>query len=323
MYYEYCTIDEEDYSLYDSYNQKYIYIRKNPINENLKDNGNKFIFKYNLTDFDIDYGEVIGSELARRTIKNGCRTSLAKKLRGDRFSYGVSSFYYTSSIDSIISSKHFVREYMKIANLPKDVYKSGFVDIDTCLKAMGYGIMNLYKRPYSDFQNFKQQYIDMIVFDCRFGNYDRRLENWMLYQDGNSKKIKMYPMYDNEAVLGIDFSLPLDNDRVSEKELILNYNSNLKMREIIPEDIERGYSYVNDILKHLLTKYPLETMKAYEKVKSLSYGEFSSFLERFPSLSDKRKQLTKKMFLTREFLLDEQIAEYKRNQSVQIYVASL
>ena len=343
MIYTYKLLNSDEYSLYDEYNQKYTYTRKIPVNEELKDNRNKFVFKYNLTDYEIDFGEVIGSILARRTIRNGCFAELTKKpivsLKKESYSYGVSSFFYTSKSDKIIVSQYFMREYFKKENFPKELYSENLADIDTVLKAMHYGIVGILKRPYSEYENFKQQYIDMIMFDCRFGNYDRRIDNWMLYQDGQTGEIKMYPMFDNEAILGVDTkidnfrsnlhqlsseekvdedNLDVKNARIEkEKQLILEYNLNLRMKEIIPEDIERGYSYSQDIIKHISQKYPNETQKAYKAVRSVTYEDLVILLDEFPELSEERKTLMKRMFLTRALLIDKQMDEIIKKQNLE------
>ena len=49
--------------------------------------------------------------------------------------------------------------------------------------------------------------IDMMVYDCMFGNNDRHSQNWAMYTDEENGKAKLYPLYDNERVLGL--SIPV------------------------------------------------------------------------------------------------------------------
>ncbi|MCI8309531.1 MAG: hypothetical protein HFJ45_04960 [Clostridia bacterium] len=331
----YQILDETEYFLDDYYNQNYTYIRKNPISENIKDNQNKFFYKDNLTYTPIEFGEVIGSNLAKRTINNGCSAVLTKKrINGsssNKFSYGVSSFYYCSEKDKILYPTSFIMEYFKRENLPLEMYKKGCIDIETCLKSIKYEMLIVYKRPHAEYLMVKQQFIDMIMFDCRFGNYDRRIENWMLYQDGITGEIMLYPLFDNETVLGFDSDIKnfqigenkktkLSSNEVfqEEKSLILNYNLNLRMREIVPKDCNAGYSRSQDIIKYIVRKYPNEMENSYKKLKSLSYREFIEFIESFEDLSKPRKNLTKKIFLTREFLMDKAIKEVREEEPVYL-----
>ena len=45
--------------------------------------------------------------------------------------------------------------------------------------------------------------INMIVYDCMFGNNDRHSQNWACYTDKENGRMQIYPLYDNERVLGL------------------------------------------------------------------------------------------------------------------------
>ena len=47
--------------------------------------------------------------------------------------------------------------------------------------------MYQFKRPYSEFIDFKQDFIDMVVYDIKLLNPDRGLENWFIRQNKSTK----------------------------------------------------------------------------------------------------------------------------------------
>ncbi len=183
---KYEILDEDEYELIDSYQDCYTYVRKTKININQKENGNVFAFKNNLCSVPIDYGEVICSHIARKTIKNGCEAVLTKRKiipsHPQNYEYGVSSYYCKKENDELIIPIWFIRDYFQKLNVP---IEKRIADIDICINAIFDKVYIELKRPYYEFLNIKQQYIDMIMLDCKLGNYDRNTRNWMLIQDGD------------------------------------------------------------------------------------------------------------------------------------------
>ena len=105
----------------------------------------------------------------------------------------------------------------------------------------------------------KEKMIQMIVYDCLYGNNDRHDENWSFIcnKDNGFTDISLYPLYDNERVLGL-----YENQETIEHALTLNksefddYTSNLlfsKMR--VPGEKKKNSTY-KDVLGYLLEKYP-------------------------------------------------------------------
>ena len=108
----------------------------------------------------------------------------------------------------------------------------------------------------------KVKMIQMIVYDCLYGNNDRHDENWsFIYnKDNGFPDINLYPLYDNERVLGL-----YENQNTIEKALTLNerdfddYTTAMlfsKMR--VPGEKKKNSTY-KDVLGYLLEKYPETT----------------------------------------------------------------
>ncbi len=114
-----------------------------------------------------------------------------------------------------------------------------------------------------DVQNNIQDAIDMIVFDNIFGNSDRHSENWSVGYS-NSGTMRIYPMYDNEAILG--FRRP---EATIKKIVDLGYASDLAPKisysRMGVSPINSGVSY-RTMLTHLATEYPEETLKSMKKI---------------------------------------------------------
>lgn len=108
--------------------------------------------------------------------------------------------------------------------------------------------------------------IDMIVYDCIFGNHDRHSGNWSMEIDPDNGRVTLYPLYDNEAVLGL---------RKTEAEVENILSSNNVDKEIEEKIFSRmGYgnkrseiSY-KDMLEHLVKKYPEYAIPSIKKITS-------------------------------------------------------
>ena len=310
--YTYKDIDENEYELernpeIKSSKNLCKYVRKNPINATQKNNRNEFVYKNNFFGEDIFFGEVIGSIIAKATIENGCDAELVRKPRhfNGIMDNGVASYYYFAEGDKSITSFHVMHQYYQNENrqmraLPR---------MNDVIKALR---LFLYQnhRPEVEQQRIKQQYIDMVLLDCRLGNHDRVLENWMVYEDGQTHEIQIYPMFDNESVLGFD--RPTVG---ATPERIIEYCENLRMSHIAPSAETRECSRMEDIIKYLWINYPEETQIALRKINRFSLEDLSQLLDEFPDLSEERKVVVKQMFITRGLLLERYIKEAEKEQA--------
>lgn len=296
--YTFKIIDETEYEVDDQYYHIWIFKRKKPIHVNQKNNGNVFVFKNSSVTDDIYFGEVIGSRIAQATIGNACQAELAAKQISPmgHSEHGVSSYYYFAEGDKAIATHYIFKQYFT-----KEVQKQNDVPtIDTVLKALSYMVLQEYHRDYAEYERVKQQYIDMIMFDCKFGNYDRGLPNWMLYEDGVTGEIKLYPLYDNEAVLGFD-----QRDVTEDSEEIIQYLKYQKTRYRIAEREIDIPDIAGKVIQFLLVKYPKEAYCSLEKIKRFSVEDLKNLLEEFPDMTEERKRYTLKMMLASDLLLDQ------------------
>ena len=114
--------------------------------------------------------------------------------------------------------------------------------------------------------------IEMIVYDCIFGNHDRHSGNWSMEIDADNGKATMYPMYDNEAVLGL---------RMTENEVQNILNSDNPNKEIDEKLCSRmGFGKESSkisykkMLEHLVQKYPEYAIPSIQKITSRVDEEF-------------------------------------------------
>lgn len=107
--------------------------------------------------------------------------------------------------------------------------------------------------------------IEMVVYDCIFGNSDRHSQNWAMVYDPKLGTVRMYPNYDNEAVLGLrkteyEIREALRNvhgvSKFSEKELFSRMGFS---------PINSGVTYKN-MLEHLVNRYPTYAIPAIQKI---------------------------------------------------------
>ena len=305
--YTFKIIDETEYDVDDQYYHIWIFKRKKPINTNQKNNGNVFVFKNSSMTDDIYFGEVIGSRIAQATIGNACQAELAAKQISPvgYCEHGVISYHHFAEGDKAITTHYIFSQYYT-----KEVQKQNDVPtIDTVLKALSYMALHEYHRDYTEYEALKQQYIDMIMFDCKFGNYDRGLPNWMLYEDGKTSEIKLYPLYDNEAVLGFDH-----REITEDSEEIIQDLKYQKTRYRIAERENDIPDIAGKVIQFLLVKYPKEAYKSLEKVKRFSVEDLKNLLEEFPDMTEERKRYTLKMMIASDLLL----AQYQEKAEWEI-----
>lgn len=124
--------------------------------------------------------------------------------------------------------------------------------------------------------------IQMIVYDCLYGNNDRHDENWAMKI--SDEDISLYPLYDNERVLGLyenqnDIEEALNSNAVEKGSEKILFS---RMR--VPGDKNRHSSY-KDVLKYLIQNYPEETKSSLDKIlSSVTSDRVKGTLERCEGL---------------------------------------
>lgn len=306
MVYTYNIIDLDKYEKYDELRKGIFEFRaKNPENTSSRDNHNRFFAKRALWSEDLHLGEFLGGLIGKKNKFKICDTGLYRHPRytADR---GVISFAHLSDKDKLIDPRRIILEYLKTQNINHKYLNS--IDVDTVFRAM-FWFMYQYKRPYSEFINFKQDFIDMLVYDLKLLNPDRGFANWFIRQNTQTKETDLYPMFDNEMILG--FNKPsYDNDLTEED--IKSENAERTSAILTPDTIMKQKDQVSyiELLKYLLWKYPEQTKKSLNKFKNFSPDELLVLLNQIPDLSDKRKNVVVRLYKTRSLDIDKIYEEY-------------
>ena len=174
------------------------------------------------------------------------------------------------------------------------------------------------KRPYSEFLKFKQDFINMLVFDIKFTNADRGGDNWMLIENSLTGEIELYPMFDNAASLGFEEDkVPVEKDKIKYQEIIDKYDRSRKCSIITPSsekecEVEEEY---DSLLKYLLKEYPKQTQKALEAVFKVDRKFLEETLNQFERMSEDRKKFTLAVFAKRDEAVKEIYQEYNRENN--------
>ena len=121
-----------------------------------------------------------------------------------------------------------------------------------------YRMVGTYTEAYiqTKVQEVKKKVIQMVVYDSLYGNYDRHDENWSIYY--NNDKIDLYPLYDNERVLGLYENQDFIENILKEENMEQIVDRKFFSRMRVPGE-KKKYSSYKDILGYLIKKYPQET----------------------------------------------------------------
>ena len=173
-----------------------------PEKNEISNNHNRFFLKRTIWTEDTHIGEILAYIIAKKNGIKVCDAELYKsRTNSKNFVNGVISYVSQSEDEQIIPSSSVVKEYLKKINYSKELF--GNVDLETIINAV-FSFMNEYKRPYQEFLEFKQDFINMIVWDIKNMNPDRRMDNWFFRVNERTGKTDLYPMFDNEMILGFD-----------------------------------------------------------------------------------------------------------------------
>lgn len=313
MKFEGKQIDLEKYSLYDEWRKGiFEYRAKNPINLDSRENDNSFFLKRTIWRADIHIGELLGYIIGDAIGVKVCKAEMYKKelLKPGKYDLGIMSYVSKNQYDRLVPPKSIVKDYIQKQGRNKD--DAYLADIDTIINSI-YSYMNKCNRPYQEFLDLKQDFINMVVFDIKYLNTDRTLENWFIRKNEKTGEIDLYPMFDNEMILGFD-------EDVSSKDLteseIEKLDKNKTSAIVTPTDSIKGKKYSNyeDLMKHLLVKYPKQTKKALELTSKLSLNDLEKILEEIEGISLQRKQRVTKLFEKREDRINTIYREYEKEE---------
>lgn len=297
-------------------NYLFEYKAKNPENCDSRDNHNNFYFKRNLYSEDLHIGDFLATIIGKKIRFKVCDTELYKAtLRKGSFDRGVLSYVSLAEDDYLITSERLINDYLKSKNKER-VLSS--VDIDTVIEAMFFYITKN-NRPYQEFLDFKQEFINMLVFDAKFMISDRFLDDWFFRKNRTSGVVDLYPMFDNEMILGFDRKVEdLKSDSITA-EFIEEIDSDHTLKIITPLDVIKGNNNADyhDVIRYLLKKYQEQTKKAIHDVKQFTIRNLEEELDKIEGVSPLRKELILKLFVKRESEIDKVYGDYNKDDKTK------
>lgn len=313
MYNEINGIDEQEYVKVDDISKGvYEYKKKSLVESPKKSYSRKekacFVYKRCIMEPDIHFGEKVGQMLA---LKMGIRACDIDLYREDipefrRVDTGSISYFDLGSDDVFIGNG--IYEYAKKNNLSNDYLP----DIDMIFAAIKEVFMK-YDRPYEEYKEFMQDFINMMVYDLKFGNADRLTTNWRVRRNLTTGKIDLYPIFDNEGILGFPERIPDSFD----EETLVEFNE-YEYPIGRKEDREKGKRVLApDIVPYLLESYPNQMRIAIKKAYSVKVEDLIEILDNIPGLSNERREFAIKNFEYREKYLRRLVEEYVRSNKEQ------
>lgn len=320
MKYEGKPIDTVKYKQVDIYSSSkgiYEYYAITPQNEEIRKNHNNFFLKLSKWSREQHIGEKLAEIFAKRCGFNACDVDLYKSERPytEYWDYGAISYVEKSKYDQIRLPQIMIEDYREsVGEHPEAQW---VYNVETIINAAFKRFTDA-KRPYSEFLKFKQDFINMLVFDIKFTNADRGRDNWMLIENSLTGEIELYPMFDNAASLGFEEDkVPVEKDKLKYQEIIDKYDRSRKCSIITPSsekecEVEEEY---DSLLKYLLKEYPKQTQKALEAVFKVDRKFLEETLNQFERMSEDRKKFTLAVFAKRDEAVKEIYQEYNRENN--------
>ena len=149
----------------------------------------------------------------------------------------------------------------------------------------------------SEWYELRQNIINMIVFDLKFANRDRNDENYGLAVNYNSGKLRLYPIFDNEYILGF-CEFKSDIEKLKKRGMQTHIRNEITSRMGNSHKVT-GVQY-QVMLRYLFDKYPEETQKAYEKVMQIEREDLVNLMEECEGLPDIHKEYALEIFDERQ-----------------------
>lgn len=104
----------------------------------------------------------------------------------------------------------------------------------------------------------QRKMLETIIFDCLYGNNDRHDENWSMEKQNDGSDISIYPLYDNERILGL-YENQNEIEKIVATNSVREYSeNNLFSRMKVPGETKKHSTY-KDVLTFLLNNYEVET----------------------------------------------------------------
>lgn len=223
---------------------------------------------------------------------------------GAVFSFGeniICEFLNTDTIESHTVLKKIDSLYHSNSYIPSDLENN----VDVIIAALSWKTRkyehNMGKRTEDeieqDVRDNVRTIIYMILYDCIFGNYDRHSQNWAVQMSKESGKLTVYPLYDNEAVFGLNRPVSEINEIILDtKDMQKKIDSILCSRMGI-KGANSKVSY-DKMISYLIDEYPDYTIPALKSIISKIDNRFvESIYDSFKGISTRgehAEELTEK-----------------------------
>lgn len=156
----------------------------------------------------------------------------------------------------------------------------------------------------------------MVVYDCLYGNYDRHEGNWSMHLHSN-EEIDIYPLYDNERVLGLYENQNFIEKMLIEKEPEQIMDKIFFSRMRVPGE-KKEFSTYKDMLRYLMYTYPEETQETLKRqLDSNTVQSTTSCLEQCEGLPDPYIEFGTRMYEYRNRFA-RRLLEHNINQDLSL-----
>lgn len=264
------------------------------------------------------YGEFIGYLLAIGSRTPACKVELASLSKYYENIYkerncatpeqknGCISYWNLENGEVLHHGQLVIDEYAR--NHPSiESVKHYENDINVCISAIEEAT-----REYYDKSSFKrsQEYIEgkvvenrkaavnMIIYDCLYGNNDRHDENWAMVKDLHGRDISLYSLYDNERVLGLYENIKTIQSALNSNTVETFSEKAAFSRMTVPDEVSATSSY-KDVLTYLISTYP-ETQELLERhLKGNTPMKVKMYLESCEDLPECYVDYGSKMYQSR------------------------
>ena len=234
------------------------------------------------------YGEFVGSWLANRADIQVCKVELAHlskyyENRHKEKNYGTPeekdgciSYSKLEKDDTLeagmITINRFKDRYEEIfKRITKDDIGNINDNIELILAAAIARVVDFYKITGNCGEEYiqrkvkqvRKKIIEMVVFDCLYGNNDRHDENWSIHIK-TSGDIDLYPLYDNEKVLGLYENYKFIKSALENGDIEHLEEEKFCSRMKVPGELKKNSTY-KEMLEYLMSRYSNETREILEK----------------------------------------------------------
>ena len=310
-------VDETEYEK-DRYSEPkdevFQYTRKNPINEESRDNHNTLFLKRTLWSEDVDVREMLGYLIAKQCGIPSCEVAMAiyPTIR-DKYENAVISYAHTSKYDRTYLPISLVQDHRRKLLIPKND-NDYMLDVEGILNAI-FAKMQEKGRPIEEYNEFVQSFIDMMVYDIAFVNSDRDNKNWYIREDTRTGKIDLYPLFDNASV----FASEDPYEEMIDEYTAYSLSEFHPLLILTPTDFSLGLVQTDyhDMLEYLLRRYPKQTEKALAKVSNVNPEFIERCLDIIPDVNPIRRDQMLKVFEHRKRGINHIVEKHKKLQKLR------